>query len=103
MLILMSTLFVSHPHSSSFSLSTVHQQAGLELGQTGPTWVLAETRDETVGSTGRVLYMICSLLNLLFLLLILLLFQYVQYNNRRGWTGRKQVSGKGRYKGELQV
>ena len=41
---LLSTLFVSSPRSSSFPLSTVQQQAGLELG------------DETVGQQVRVVY-----------------------------------------------
>ena len=72
-------VFVSSPHSSSFPLSTVQQQARLKLGRTGPTRAARETRDETVGQQVRVVYMICSLLNLLFLFLALLLFYYVQY------------------------
>ena len=67
----------------------------LELGQTGPTRAATETRGETVGQQVRVVYMICSLLNILFFLLSLLLFHYVQYNNRRGWAGRNKTGADG--------
>ena len=95
---LFSTLFVSFSHSSSFPLSTVQQQAGLDARDAmGPMRTAKETQDEAGGGRGqRTCHVTFCPLLCLFLLPTLLLFHYLQYNNKQGWVERNGAGQCGR-------